>query len=480
MSQQTSSQSLPKTWSLVPLRELGIWRGGGTPSTRNPAFWANGTVPWVSPKDMKVRRILDAEDHITTEAINSSATSLINPGSILVVTRSGILSHTFPIAINDVAVALNQDLKALTPSAGIDSSFVAYALKRYEREILHQCTKTGTTVPSIEFPLLQDFEIPFAPVSEQRRIVAEIDKQFARLDECTAALRRVAEDLKKYRAAVLKAACEGRLVPTEAEHARAEGRDYEPASVLLERILAERRTRWETDQLAQMKAQSKAPKGDKWKEKYNEPEKPAIGGLEDLPDGWEWVSVSQIGKVQLGRQRAPQHHEGANMRKYLRVANVFEDRIDLSDVLEMNFKPREFEIYKLEFGDILLNEGQSLELVGRSAMFRGELEDVCFQNTLVRFQADTLLNRDYALIVFRAYFHSGRFRRIASWTTSIAHLGADRFASLEFPLPPPAEQQRIVAEAERRLQIMGELEKLVSVNLKRAEELRPLDSQPRL
>jgi type I restriction enzyme S subunit len=74
------------------------------------------------------------------------------------------------------------------------------------------------------------------------------------------------------------------------------------------------------------------------------------------------------------------------MRPYLRVANVFENRIDISDVLEMNFTPEEFEVYALEYGDILLNEGQSLELVGRPAMFKNEIEGACFQNTLVRFR----------------------------------------------------------------------------------------------
>lgn len=152
------------------------------------------------------------------------------------------------------------------------------------------------------------------------------------------------------------------------------------------------------------------------------------------------------------------------MRPYLRVANVFEDRIDLSDVFEMNFTPDEFETYRLQHGDILLNEGQSPELVGRPAMFRGELADVCFQNTLVRFRAYPGVSPGFALLVFRAYLHSGRFRSIAKWTTNIAHLGAQRFARLEFPLPPLAEQERIVAEAARRQDVAERLsETLVAV-----------------
>jgi len=88
-----------------------------------------------------------------------------------------------------------------------------------------------------------------------------------------------------------------------------------------------------------------------------------------------------LGRVQLGRQRAPQHHAGPNMRPYLRVANVFEDRLELGDVMEMNFDPQEYETYRLVPGDILLNEGQSRHLVGRPAIYRDEVPGACFQNT---------------------------------------------------------------------------------------------------
>jgi len=170
--------------------------------------------------------------------------------------------------------------------------------------------------------------------------------------------------------------------------------------------------------------------------------------LPELPRGWCWARVSEVGEVKLGRQRSPEHHNGPHMRPYLRVANVFEDRIDLSDVLEMNFTPDEYEIYRLLPGDVLLNEGQSLELVGRPAMFRDELPGACFQNTLVRFRARSGIEPRYALLVFRYYLHSQRFQRIAKWTVNIAHLGAQRFAEIEFPLAPSHEQRRIVAKIE--------------------------------
>ena len=119
-------------------------------------------------------------------------------------------------------------------------------------------------------------ELPKPELDEQREIVAEIEKQFTRLEAGVAALRRVQANLKRYRAAVLKAACEGKLVPTEAELARQEGRTYETGAQLLERILTERRQNWNG------------------KGKYKEPAAPDTTNLPELPEGWTWATVEQL------------------------------------------------------------------------------------------------------------------------------------------------------------------------------------------
>jgi type I restriction enzyme S subunit len=141
------------------------------------------------------------------------------------------------------------------------------------------------------------------------------------------------------------------------------------------------------------------------------------------PNEVRFQPVGAVGDVTLGRQRAPKHHNGSNMRPYLRVANVFEDRIESHDINHMNFTDAEFERYRLVEGDVLLNEGQSLELVGRPAIYRGEVPDCCFQNTLVRFEASPNVIPEYALYVFRAWLRAGEFRKVARWTTTMAHLG---------------------------------------------------------
>ncbi|WP_130647386.1 restriction endonuclease subunit S [Methanofollis fontis] len=181
-------------------------------------------------------------------------------------------------------------------------------------------------------------------------------------------------------------------------------------------------------------------------------------GFFSIPDLWEWLSTHAVGEVKLGRQRSPKNHTGPYMRPYLRVANVYEDRIDTNDVLEMNFSPKEYEIFRLQFGDILLNEGQSRELVGRPAIYRNEVPGACFQNTLVRFRPFKIVIPEYALIVFRCYLHAGKFLKIAKQTTNIAHLGANRFSKMPFPLPPLPEQHRIVAKVDALMALCDALD----------------------
>ena len=158
--------------------------------------------------------------------------------------------------------------------------YVLWSLKGpgYWKQISQE--SAGIALQNVNAKKLATLELPLAPLPEQRRIVAEIEKQFTRLDASVAALKRVQANLKRYRASVLKAACEGKLVPTEAGLAQSEGRDYEPADRLLERILSERRARWESQE--------------KRRGKYKEPVAPDTSDLPKLPEGWVWAMVAQL------------------------------------------------------------------------------------------------------------------------------------------------------------------------------------------
>ncbi|MGW5102843.1 restriction endonuclease subunit S [Streptomyces sp. NPDC004100] len=170
----------------------------------------------------------------------------------------------------------------------------------------------------------------------------------------------------------------------------------------------------------------------------------------EYPPHWGQSTVEAEGAVDLGRQRHPSWHDGPLMKPYLRVANVFEDYIDISDVKEMDFS----EVggrYDLSPGDVLLNEGQSPHLLGRAAIYRGIPEGAAFQNTLLRFRAGERVTSEWALLVFRRHMHAGRFMQESRITTNIAHLSAARLKKVEFPVPSKEEQEIIVAEVRGRL-----------------------------
>lgn len=197
-----------------------------------------------------------------------------------------------------------------------------------------------------------------------------------------------------------------------------------------------------------------------------------IPDVDAYPARWARSCVGEAGTVELGRQRHPDWHSGSNMKPYLRVANVFEDRIDTRDVMEMHWPSETFERFKLRDGDILLNEGQTPDLLGRPALYRGEPPEVAFTNSLLRFVASDRVLPEFALLVFRRHMRAGRFKRESRITTNIAHLSASRLKPIEFPIPDLAEQATIVESASRSLEAVARQRAELVRAKARAEQLR--------
>lgn len=187
----------------------------------------------------------------------------------------------------------------------------------------------------------------------------------------------------------------------------------------------------------------------------------------ELPEGWKLTTVADAGETGLGRQRSPKYHSGTNMKPYLRVANVFEDRIDTSSIMEMHFEEADFEKYRLREGDILLNEGQSPELLGRPAIYRGEPPRVAFTNSLIRFVPGPGVMPEWALLVFRRHMHARRFMRESRITTNIAHLALGRFRTVEFPIPPLDTQHELVSSTRTVLTSIDQM--IVQIHRTRAK-----------
>ena len=162
----------------IPTRigDMGKWFGGVTPSMNNKEFWDNGTIPWISSKDMKGSTILDTKDHIAESALSNTSIKLLPKNSIAIVARSGILKHTLPIVFIPIKSTINQDIKALVTNKDILPKYAYYALVGNQGELLSKSKKQGGTVDSLDISKFMDYKIPVPPLEEQERIVSILDR----------------------------------------------------------------------------------------------------------------------------------------------------------------------------------------------------------------------------------------------------------------------------------------------------------------
>jgi type I restriction enzyme S subunit len=411
--------------------------------------------------------------------------------------------------VNDIGLG-STEFHVLRPSNAVLPHWIYHFVRQSSFRGDAAAKMTGTAgqlrVPTL---FMEEASIPLAPLPEQRRIVAEIETQFTRLDAAVAALERVQTALGRYRASVLKAACEGRLVPTETELARAEGREYEPADALLARILAERRARWEAEQwekeverakkkaaqvrptgagrpgrishradeewldLAEAEYSEYLPKDDRWKQKYEEPEPSDREDLPELPAGWVWATMEQLGEVIGGLTKNSKRKTYPLKLPYLRVANVYADELRLDDVQEIGIRETELERVLLQKGDLLVVEGNgSIDQIGRVAIWNGSIEPCVHQNHIIKVRFELPEVNNYILSWLLSLRGREQIVRVASSTSGLYTLNLSKVSMLPIPLSPLAEQRRIVEEVERRLSVVEALEAAVATNLRRAERLR--------
>jgi len=237
----TVQKDLPSMWKHVTFGSLGDWKSGATPSKSNPNFWISGQIPWVSPKDMKTEAITDSIDHITTEAVEKTNLHILPKDSLIFVVRGMILARDFPVALTEHEVTINQDMRALIPSGCVYPRYLLQALQNQAHHILRAVRSSTHGTKRLESPTLKTWPIALPPLPEQNEIVRRVDALFALADKIEAEVAAAHAKTETMRQSILAQAFSGRLVPTEAELAQREGREYEPASVLLERIHSEKK-----------------------------------------------------------------------------------------------------------------------------------------------------------------------------------------------------------------------------------------------
>lgn len=449
----------PPGWTWTLLTDVARLETGHTPSRSHPEYWNGGQIYWIGIKDARLhhgRTIRETIQKVTQLGIENSAARLLPAGTVCL-SRTASVGYVF---VMGQEMATSQDFVNWVCTDAILPEFLMYALIA-EGEDIRKFGK-GTTHTTIYFPEVKAFHVCLPPLGEQRRIVAKIEELFSDLDAGVAALNRAKANLKRYRAAVLKAAVEGKLT----EEWRAKHPAKEPASELLARILKERRQKWEADQLAKFAAAGKEPPKN-WRDKYVEPSPPDTSGLPNLPDGWSWATAEQLcSQITDGEHiQPPYQEEGFPMLTATHVRNGHVEFKNVRYISESDFR-RCLQRCAPTQGDVLIVS------VGATTGRAGIVQQ-CDPFALVR---SVLLLKTIKPASFLLHWIQSPWCQTwigrASGATAQAHFYISDAKRMPVPFPPENEQSVIVDEVDRCLSLISIAENQIEQGLLRASRLR--------
>jgi type I restriction enzyme S subunit len=454
--------SLPSGWRWTPLGDLADVKLGKmlspkafAPGLAQLPYLRNENVRWFAIDTSDVKLMGFTEDERTKFRLQVGDLLVCEggePGRCAVVTEA--TAHFM----------IQKALHRVRPRAGaLDARFLQYFFRRFIVAGTVIERRSETTIQHLPREKMLRVPVPVAPLPEQRRIVAKIEELFSDLDAGVAALLRVRANLKRYRAA---AAVEGRLT----EEWRARNPATEPAAKLLERILADRRAKWEQDQLRKFKEAGKTPpKG--WKEKYGTPSPAKDVHASALPPSWCWATIDQLiagdrssayGVLQPGED-VP---DGVPL---VRVCDVADGRVAIDQLKRI--APTITSRYArtvLRGGEVLLT---IVGTIGRTAIVPESLRGANIARAVAVLPITYLVSARYVEMMLR---DSG----VRTKLTLAAHEVARKTLNLEdvrvasVPLAPLTEQSEIVAEVDRRLSVADAAEAEAERALQRAARLR--------
>lgn len=379
----------------------------------NKEYWHNGNHLWVTSKDMKYSHITDSLMKITDKALELM--TIYERGTLLIVTRSGILRHTLPISILESPATVNQDLKAISPYLQELSEYLYIVIKANEHFILKEYHKDGTTVDSIDFDKFKCLPIPLPPITEQRRIVAETKHWFALIEQINQDKSDLHTIIHKVKNKILDFAIHGKLVPQDPND--------EPAFELLKRI--------------NPKAEITCDNGHSEKFPF------------EIPDTWIWCNHNSILDISGGAQPAKSYFETTPKPNYIRLYQIR----DYGETPVPIYIPISLASKQTEKGDILLARyGGSL---GKVFHAKKGAYNVAMAKVIFKF--DNLIYKEFAYYYYLSDIYQGKLKEISR--TAQAGFNSTDFNDMYFPLPPLSEQQRIVSKIEELFSTLDSIQK---------------------
>lgn len=367
------------------------------------------------------------------------------------------------------------NLLLLRFSGQVSSSFFNYQLK-YMKNLgaFSAVAQRAVNQSSINQTKLKSFELLLPPFCEQKRIVAKIEELFSELDKGIESLTTAREQLKVYRQAVLKHAFEGKLT----EQWRKDNADkLETPEQLLARIQQERETRYQ-QQLEKWKVAVKA-----WEANGKEGKKPGMPKTPEqalfekaefkTPSCWATTRLGLVTEVNGGLTKNQKRNTLSQKMKYLRVANVYADKLLLEDIQEIGVTEAEAMKVSLALNDLLVVEGNgSVEQIGRVALWDGSIQDCGHQNHLIRVRFDNPAYARFVLLFLLSPIGRDLIVKEASSTSGLHTLSISKVSNLPIPLVSLSEADEIIKAIDEKLSLTSKFESEIETEIKRAETLR--------
>lgn len=457
---EANAQTLPQGWVEAPLRDTLL-----PTSTTNPTRDGEGEFIYVDidAVDNERQRIVKPKVIANADAPSRARNKLASGDVIFSLVRPYLKNIAIVSEELDGAVA-STAFFVCRPGSGVDSRFLLNLLRR--ESFINSITTYGNSPPAARDDEFERLTIPIPPSKEQERIADQLDELLSDLDAGVGALEGVRKKLEQYRAAVLKAAVEGSLT---AEWRR-QHPNTEPASQLLTRVLAERRYRWESEQLRKFAEAGKEPPKN-WKANYKEPVEPNTSELPDLPKGWAWVLSDALFTFVTSGSRGWAEYYSEEGALFLRIGNLDHDSITLDFTKTQRVSPPEGTEgirTKVMPGDILISITADVGMIGLAP---DDIEIAYINQHIALTRTVECINRRYLAWYLAAATTQYQFKQMQRGATKVG-LGLDDIRAVAVALPSLAEQNAIVEAIEDQLSVIEHTESDIESKLKSAQALR--------
>ena len=448
---------IPESWAWERMSNLAMFAGGKTPSTSVKEFWGKDVL-WVTSKDMKNEYITTSQDKLSYKG--AEQLQVYPKGTILVVVRSGILRHTLPVAVLKEDAAVNQDLKAiLFYKKGLEEYFYK-CLKGMEKMILQKYTKAGATVENIDFTSFQKILLPIAPENHIAKIVKAVNDITSLVDTIELQREDITPLISATKSKILDLAIRGKLVPQDPND--------EPASVLLDRIKAEKEELIKQGKIKRDKAESTIFKGvdNSYYEKVGDDIKCIDCEIPfDIPHSWIWARLKICCNTPIKRGKAPKYISKSNTLVFAQKCNTKSDDINLSlaQFLDESTLIKYSQTDYLQHNDIVINSTGTGTL-GRVGLYsendnRQDFNVVPDSHiSVVRITKE--LNAE--IIYFWLKLKQPVLEHEGEGSTNQKELRSEYLSNILIPIPPFNEQRKIVEQIKTIIQKLKNIEESIN------------------